>query len=35
MRGVLDTVRPHLDDHAWGKLARALNLPIAPGLTVR
>ena len=35
MRGVLDTVRPHLDDRAWGKLARALNVPIAPGLTER
>ncbi len=35
MRGVIDTVRPHLNDSAWGKLARALNLPIAPGLTTR
>lgn len=35
MRGVIDTVRPHLNDGAWGKLARALNLPIAPGLTER
>jgi hemerythrin-like domain-containing protein len=35
MRGVLDVVRPHLDDSAWGKLARALNVPIAPGLTAR
>jgi hemerythrin-like domain-containing protein len=35
MRGVFDTVRPHLNDSAWGKLARALNLPIAPGLTER
>lgn len=35
MRGVLDTVRPHLNDSAWGKLARALNVPIAPGLTQR
>ncbi len=32
MRGVLDTVRPHLDDTAWGKLARALGLPAVPGL---
>ncbi|HET9977601.1 MAG TPA: hypothetical protein VFQ20_09210 [Burkholderiaceae bacterium] len=32
MRGVLDIVRPHLDDTAWGKLARALRIPIAPGL---
>ncbi len=35
MRGVIDTVRPHLNDSAWAKLARALNLPIAPGLTER
>jgi hemerythrin-like domain-containing protein len=33
MRGVLETVRPHLDDSAWGKLARALRIPAAPGLT--
>lgn len=33
MRGVLEIVRPHLDDGAWGKLARALNVPTAPGLT--
>ena len=33
MRAVLDTVRPHLDDTAWGKLARALHIPIAPELT--
>jgi hypothetical protein len=32
VRVVLDTVRPHLDDGAWAKLARALNLPVAPGL---
>jgi hypothetical protein len=32
MRDVLDLVRPHLDDTAWGKLARALNLPPVPGL---
>ena len=30
MRGVLHTVRPHLDDSAWAKLARALNLLAAP-----
>lgn len=35
MRGVLDLVRPVLDDTAWGKLARALNVPIAPGLVLR
>lgn len=35
MRGVLDLARAHLDDGAWGKLARALNVPIAPGLTER
>lgn len=35
MRGVLDIAREHLDDTAWGKLARALNVPVAPGLTVR
>lgn len=29
MRAVLEIVRPHLDDTAWGKLARALNLPTA------
>lgn len=32
MRGVLETVRPHLDDRGWHKLSRALNLPAAgPG----
>ena len=35
MRCVLEIVRPHLDDTAWGKLARALHIPIAPGLTTR
>ena len=35
MRCVLEIVRPHLDDSAWGKLAHALHLPIAPGLTTR
>lgn len=35
MRGVLEIARAQLDDTAWGKLARALNLPIAPGLTER
>lgn len=29
MRGVLEAVRPHLDDRGWHKLARALNLPAA------
>ena len=33
MRAVLDVVRLHLDDTAWGKLARALRIPIAQGLT--
>jgi hypothetical protein len=32
MRAVLDLVRPHLDDGAWAKLARALGLPPVPGL---
>jgi hypothetical protein len=32
---VLEIARAHLDDRAWGKLARALNVPIAPGLTER
>jgi len=32
MRGVLEIVRPHLNDTAWGKLARALHLPAVPGL---
>jgi hemerythrin-like domain-containing protein len=32
MRGVLEIVRPHLDDTAWAKLARALRIPVAPGL---
>lgn len=32
MRGVLEIVRPHLDDTAWGKLARALGVPAVPGL---
>jgi hypothetical protein len=31
MRGVLELVRPQLDDVAWGKLARALKLPAARG----
>lgn len=29
---MLDFVRPHLDDTAWNKLARALGVPQAPGL---
>ena len=29
-RGVLETVRPTLDDKAWGKLVRALGLPARP-----
>jgi hemerythrin-like domain-containing protein len=32
MRFVLEIVRPHLDDRAWAKLARALRLPPVPGL---
>lgn len=32
MRAVLDIVRPHLDDNAWAKLARALRIPPVPGL---
>jgi hemerythrin-like domain-containing protein len=32
MRAVLDIVRPHLDDNAWAKLARALNIPPVAGL---
>jgi hemerythrin-like domain-containing protein len=32
MRSVLDIVRPHLDDTAWAKLARALRIPPVPGL---
>lgn len=31
-RAVLDIVRPHLDDSAWDKLARALGVPQQPGL---
>ena len=29
---VLDVVRPHLDDTAWDRLARALGVPQQPGL---
>jgi Hemerythrin HHE cation binding domain len=32
MRGVLDIVRPQLDERAWAKLERALGLPPVPGL---
>lgn len=32
MRAALGTVRPHLDDTAWAKLADALNLPPVPSL---
>lgn len=32
MRWALEIVRPHLDDSAWRKLARALRIPPAPGL---
>lgn len=31
-QAVLDTVRPHLTEREWAKLARALGLPAAPGL---
>jgi hemerythrin-like domain-containing protein len=31
LRGALEIVRPHLNDSAWGKLARALGIPPAPG----
>jgi hypothetical protein len=31
-QAVLDTARPHLTTAEWGKLARALGLPAAPGL---
>jgi hypothetical protein len=31
MRGVLEIVRPHLNDTARGTLARGLRIPIAPG----
>ncbi|MES2972575.1 MAG: hemerythrin domain-containing protein [Pseudomonadota bacterium] len=29
---IIDTVRPHLSDNEWVKLARALQLPVAAGL---
>jgi Hemerythrin HHE cation binding domain len=35
MRCVLELVRPHLDDSAWAKLARALRLPPVPGLVTQ
>lgn len=31
-QAVLDAVRPHLDDGAWGQLARAIGVPQQPGL---
>ena len=31
-QAVLDVVRPHLDDSAWGRLARAIGVPQQPGL---
>jgi hypothetical protein len=31
-QAVLDTVRPHLSEREWAKLARALDLPAVPGL---
>ncbi len=35
MRAVLEIVRPHLNDTAWGKLARALNIAPVAGLVQR
>lgn len=32
VQAVLDAVRPHLDDSAWGQLARAIGVPQQPGL---
>jgi len=32
LRGVLEIVRPHLNDTAWAKLARALGIRPVPGL---
>jgi hypothetical protein len=32
LRGVLENVRPHLDDTARAKLARALGIDPVPGL---
>lgn len=31
-QAMLDVVRPHLNDNEWAKLARGLQLPVAPGL---
>jgi hypothetical protein len=31
-QAILDTVRPHLTENEWAKLARALGLPAVPGL---
>jgi hypothetical protein len=31
-QAILDTVRPHLSEKEWAKLARGLGLPAAPGL---
>ena len=31
-QAILDTVRPHLSEREWAKLALALELPVAPGL---
>lgn len=31
-QAILDTVRPHLSQGEWAKLARALDLPVVPGL---
>lgn len=35
LRGVLEVVRPHLDECAWAKLARALRLPASSGAITR
>lgn len=34
LQGLLDTVRPHLDDTAWAKLARALGIAPVPGFVI-
>jgi len=31
-QAILDTVRPHLTESEWAKLARSLGLPVVPGL---
>ncbi len=34
LQGMLDAVRPHLDDSAWAKLARALGIAPVPGFVI-